>query len=305
VLDLTRLRVLREVARLGSMSAAARALSYTQPAVSHHVARLEAEVGTPLVVRHGRGVRLTEAGRVLVGHADAVLTRLAAAEEEVAAIAGLRAGRVRLAAFPTATAGIVPQALAALRKRAPGVTVTLVEAEPPESLALVREGEVDVAVAFAYDETPPDADTGIREVTFSRERVRLLLPGGHPLAAEHTVELAALRGETWVAGCERCRSHLVHVCRRAGFEPHVAYATDDHLAVQRLVSLGLAVGVLPQLALSLHRGENVAVADSPELGWRRLFAVAAAGPVPPAAAALVDELAAAVGQLSSGNQVGS
>ena len=297
--------MLREVARLGSMSAAARALSYTQPAVSHHVARLEAEVGTPLVVRHGRGVRLTEAGRVLVGHADAVLTRLAAAEEEVAAIAGLRAGRVRLAAFPTATAGIVPQALAALRKRAPGVTVTLVEAEPPESLALVREGEVDVAVAFAYDETPPDADTGIREVTFSRERVRLLLPGGHPLAAEHTVELAALRGETWVAGCERCRSHLVHVCRRAGFEPHVAYATDDHLAVQRLVSLGLAVGVLPQLALSLHRGENVAVADSPELGWRRLFAVAAAGPVPPAAAALVDELAAAVGQLSSGNQVGS
>lgn len=197
------------------MSAAARALSYTQPAISHHIARLEAEIGTPLVVRHGRGVRLTEAGRVLVSHAEAVLARLAAAEEEVAAIAGLRAGRVSLAAFPTAAAGIVPQALATLRERAPDVAVTLVEAEPPESLDLLREGEVEVALAFSYDETPPDAGTGMREVMLCRERIRLLLPGDHPLATESTLELAALRKETWVAGCERCRSHLVHVCRRA------------------------------------------------------------------------------------------
>ena len=305
MLDLTRLRVLCEVARLGSMSAAARALSYTQPAVSHHIARLEAEVCTPRVVRHGRGVRRTEAGRVLVGHAEAVLARLDTAEEEVAAIAGLRAGRVSLAAFPTATAGIVPQALATLRERAPDVAVTLVEAEPPESLDLLREGEVDVTLAFSYDETPPDASTGIREVTLCREQVRLLLPGDHPLAAEHTLELAALRKETWVAGCERCRSHLVHVCRRAGFEPRIAYTTDDHLAVQRLVSLGMAVGVLPQLALLLHQGENVAVVDSPKLGWRRLFVAVAGGTIPPAAAALVDELTAAVGQLNSGNQAGS
>ncbi|MBT8225539.1 MAG: LysR family transcriptional regulator, partial [Dactylosporangium sp.] len=121
MLDLNRLRVLSAVARHGSMVAAARALAYTQPAVSHHIARLEAETGTPLVVRHGRGVRLTEAGRLLTTHADAVLARLADAEEDLAALIGLRAGRVRVAAFPTAAAAILPDALLALRSKAPGV----------------------------------------------------------------------------------------------------------------------------------------------------------------------------------------
>src|SRR5439155_23490167 len=120
------------------MTAAARALAYTQPAVSHHVTRLEAEVGTALVVRHGRGVRLTEAGRALVAHADAILARLADAEEEVAAIAGLRAGRARIATFPTAAAAFVPAALASLHARAPDVAVTLVEAEPPQALTALR-----------------------------------------------------------------------------------------------------------------------------------------------------------------------
>src|SRR5690606_27789647 len=130
-----RLRVLQQVSRSGSLAAAARALSYTQPAVAHHIAELEREAGTALVVRHGRGVRLTEAGRALVAHADAVLARLAAAQEEVAAIAGLRAGRVRVAAYPTAAATLVPRALVALRADHPGITVTLDELEPPEALA--------------------------------------------------------------------------------------------------------------------------------------------------------------------------
>jgi DNA-binding transcriptional LysR family regulator len=145
-------------------TAAARSLAYTQPAVSHHVTRLEAEVGTALLVRHGRGVRLTEAGRALVAHADAILARLADAEEEVAAIAGLRAGRVRVAAFPTAAAAFVPAALASLHARAPEVEVTLVEAEPPQALAARRAGEVDVGVVFTHAGEPPDGDSRLRTV---------------------------------------------------------------------------------------------------------------------------------------------
>src|SRR5688572_11789149 len=153
VIGTNRLRVLQQVARTGSLAGAARALSYTQPAVAHHVAELEREMGTPLVVRHGRGVRLTQAGAALAAHADAVLSRLAAAHEEVAAIAGLRAGRVRVVAYPTAAATLVPRALAALRRDFPGVEASLDELEPAEALAALRAGDADLAVTFRYDET--------------------------------------------------------------------------------------------------------------------------------------------------------
>src|SRR5262245_17299070 len=149
--------MLRVVAREGSLSAAARTLGYTQPAVSHHIARLEDEVGTALLTRLGRGVRLTDAGLALVEHADAVLSRLTAAEEDVAAIAGLRAGRVRLAAFPSGSATLLAGALSRLRAAYPGVEVTFTEAEPEGSLPLLREGELDLVLGFSYPATPaPD-----------------------------------------------------------------------------------------------------------------------------------------------------
>jgi DNA-binding transcriptional LysR family regulator len=290
VLDLHRLRVLREVARLGSMTAAANSLAYTQPAISHHIARLEAEAGTPLVIRHGRGVRLTEAGHVLVAHADAVLSRLADAEEEVAAIAGLRAGRVRLAAFPTAVASFVPEALSALRARAPAVTVTLIEAEPPEALAALRAGEVDVAVSFTHTGSPPDADARLREIDLVHDPVRVAVPREHPQSAASQVSLAQLREESWVAGCERCRGHLVAACAAAGFTPRITYATDDYLAVQRLVASGLAVTALPDMAFALHQQPRLVRLEAPELGYRRVTAVTPAGSRPPAVAAMLDEL---------------
>ncbi|MGK5557204.1 LysR family transcriptional regulator [Actinomadura kijaniata] len=291
MLDLHRARVLREVARLGSMTAAARALSFTQPAVSHHIARLEAEVGTPLVVRHGRGVRLTEAGRVLVEHVEEVLARTADVEERIAAIAGLRAGRVRAAVFPTAAAALLPDALARLRERAPGVAVTLTEAEPPQALAMLRAGEADLAVVFAYPHSPPDTDTRLREIPLYEDPVHLALPADHPLAGRGRLRLTDLADDPWVSGCERCRGHLLHACAEAGFTPRVAFATDDHVAVQRLVSRGLAVTALPGLAFALHREAGVVRADAPELGRRRIAAVVPAGPRPPAVAALLDELA--------------
>jgi DNA-binding transcriptional LysR family regulator len=293
MLDLHRARILREVARLGSMTAAAQALSYTQPAISHHIARLEAEAGTPLVVRHGRGVRLTEAGHILVEHIDDVLARMADAEERLAAIAGLRAGRVRVAVFPTAAAALLPDALAALRARASGVTVSLDEAEPPRAVAALRTGQVDLAVVFAYPHTPPDTDTRLRQVPLLDDPVRLVLPAGHPRAGAGQVDLADLAGETWASGCERCRGHLLRSCERAGFTPRIAFATDDHIAVQRLVARGLAVTALPGLALGLHREPQVALPRAPGLGQRHVSVLLPAGPRPPAVSALLDELVAA------------
>ena len=158
MLDVTRLRVLVAVARYGSVTAAARALNYAQPSVSHHLARLEAETGTKLIQRAGRGIRLTDAGRLLAERAAEVIGRLDAAENELAAYTGLRAGRLRLAAFPSALGTIVPAAAAMLREHQPGVDLRLTEAEPPEALRMLRAGYVEVALVFRYSPDPPGAD---------------------------------------------------------------------------------------------------------------------------------------------------
>ncbi|RKS73502.1 DNA-binding transcriptional LysR family regulator [Actinomadura pelletieri DSM 43383] len=292
MLDLHRGRILREVARLGSMTAAARALAYTQPAVSHHIARLEAEVGTPLVVRHGRGVRLTEAGRILVEHVEDVLARMDDAEERIAAIAGLRAGRVRVAVFQTAAGGLLPDALAGLRARAPGVSVTLADADPTEALGLLRAGETDIAVVFRYAQMRPDTDARFREVVLGDDPLRVVVPAGHPVTAADRPRLGDLAAETWASGCARCRDHLRWACARAGFEPDIAYATEDHVAIQRLVARGLAVTTLPALALGLHTEPGVASRDVPGVGRRRISALVPAGPRPPAVQALLEELVA-------------
>ena len=153
MIDAAGLRVMKAISDEGSFTGAAASLGYTQPAISQMVRRLEQRTGTVLVERVGRNVRLTEAGQVLARHAVAVLAALDAAEEEVAAIAGLRTGRVRLMAFPSASATLVPRALALVKQRFPDVTVSFTEAEPPESLAALEAGECDLAVAFAYEGT--------------------------------------------------------------------------------------------------------------------------------------------------------
>ena len=153
MIDAAGLRVMKAIAEEGSFTGAAVALGYSQPAVSQMVRRLEQRTGTVLVERIGRNVRLTEAGKVLARHAVGVLSALDAAEEEVAAIAGLRAGRVRLMAFPSSSASLVPRALALVKERFPDISVTFSEGEPPESLAALRAGECDIAVAFAYEGT--------------------------------------------------------------------------------------------------------------------------------------------------------
>lgn len=285
------------MAREGSLSAAARALDYTQPAVSHHVARLEAEVGTPLLVRGGRGVRLTEAGRALVQHADAVLSRLASAEDEIAALAGLRAGRVRLAAFPSASATLVPIAARALKDAHRGVTVSLIEAEPPEALALLRAGDVDLVVAFGYPEAEIVSGQDLETVALLDDPLALVLPARR---RSRRVTLGELAGETWIAGCERCRAHLLHLARAAGFEPQIAFATDDYVTVQALVAAGLGVALLPSLALAASRRPDVRTVTLPPPAARQIAAVVpSAARQPPAVAAMLAALDAAAGTLSA------
>src|SRR5690349_16791269 len=186
MIDAAGLRVMKAIADEGSFTAAAASLGYTQPAISQMVRRLEQRTGTVLVERVGRNVRLTEAGQVLARHANPVLAALDAAEEEVAAIAGLRSGRVRLMAFPSASATLVPRALSLVKQRFPDVNITFTEAEPPESLAALKAGECDLAVAFAYEGTDlgrgeEDLDLFITEKLLDDD-VKLALPRSHPLA---------------------------------------------------------------------------------------------------------------------------
>ncbi|GAA4670922.1 LysR family transcriptional regulator [Streptomyces chumphonensis] len=271
MLEARHLRVLRAVAAAGSYSAAARELGCTQPAVSQQMRALEQSVGTPLLYRTGRETRLTEAGEVLARHGATVLAGLTAAEEEVAAIAGLRAGRVRLVSFPSASSTLLPGAVAALRAEHPGTRVSLVEAQPPGSVELLRAGDCDVALAYRYpvssDGAAPDAAGGSAAAEWDdlvvrpllTDRLVGLLPEGHPLATGAEVPFAALADESWIAGCPRCRRHLEDVCGAAGFAPRIDFATDDYPAVVGLVGAGLGVAVLPELAVESVRPKGVAL----------------------------------------------
>ena len=268
MIDAAGLRVMKAIADEGSFTAAAVSLGYTQPAISQMVRRLEQRTGTVLVERVGRNVRLTEAGLVLARHATPVLAALDAAEEEVAAIAGLRSGRVRLMAFPSASATLVPRALSLVKARFPDVHITFTEAEPPESLAALKAGECDLAVAFAYEGT----DLGRGEEDLDQfvitplldDEVRLAVPEGHPVSGQESVALADLSGEPWIAGCPRCRGHLLQLTNAAGFRPDVAYETEDYVAVMGLVAEGLGVALIPDLILrTVHHRDVVALPMTP------------------------------------------
>lgn len=244
-MDPRRLLVLHAVGETGSLTAAAARLGTTQQAVSQQVARLEAEAGSPLLVRQGRGSALTEAGRVLAGHAASLAVLLRTAEDDLAALTGLVRGRVAVAAFPTAAVAVLPSALAALAARAPGLSVSFTELEPPEAEAAVRSGGADVALVFRHrgDPEPPPGDLLRRPV--GRHAVHAVVPAGHPLPRH----LSDLADQPWIAGCPRCRAHLVRCAAAAGFSPEVRYETDDHTAVQALVAAGLGVALLPVWAL--------------------------------------------------------
>jgi len=274
MIDVKRLRVLHEVAKQGSFSAAADALSYTQSAVSQQIAALERETGTMLVERNARGIRMTDAGEALVRHADAILMRLTDAEAELEAIAGLRGGRVRLASFATAGSTFVPHAIATFHARYPDVEISLKEADPEESVPMLKAGQLDVATLFE----PHGAGdlTDVEKVHLLEDPMSVVLPKDHPLASKSKVRLKDLEAEAFVQTTSSCPCCVIVAdqCRAAGFDPYVAFESDDYLTIQGLVAAGVGVALIPSLGLAAYRPD---VAIRPVAGAnpkRDIYAVA-------------------------------
>ncbi len=277
--------IFRDVARAGSISRAARELGWTQPAVSQHLRALERSVGSPLLVRTSSGVELTEPGRVLLARADDIAAQLHMAAEELADLATLRRGRVRLAAYPSAASTLVPDALARLRRDHPAIDVELTEAEPPQARSLLASGDIDLALVFDYEQAP-DGGADLLWRPLGEEPVLLVLPPGHPAAA---ATLADMAEQDWIVGCEQCRAHAVARCQAAGFTPRVRHVSDDYVVVQKLVAAGLGVTMLPRSALEAYRHPDVQVRHG--FGTRRYGSLMRRGAQSvPATAAVLREL---------------
>jgi DNA-binding transcriptional LysR family regulator len=296
MLNVARLKILDEVAHRGSFSAAADALDYTQSAISQQIAALEAEAGMILLQRHPRGVSLTAAGQTLVGHAEGILARLESAEAALGAIAGLRGGRLRMASFPTAGATLMPLAIATFRARYPDVELTLAEGEPEQIAPRLRAGEIDLALLFEFGEAG-GADE-LTRVELLEDPLVLALPRDHRLLEKRKLRLEDLHGDAWVqtSSASPCARHVVRSCHAAGFEPNVAFESDDYQTVQGLVAAGVGVALIPELALTVVREDIAIRALSPRPPVRQVIAATPAGarllPAAPAMLAVLSEAAA-------------
>jgi DNA-binding transcriptional LysR family regulator len=287
------MRVLREVAVRGSFSAAAEALSFTQSAISQQIAALERETGAVLVERSARGVRLTDAGRALVRHTDAVLARLTEAEAELEAIAGLRGGRVRMAAFESAAATLMPPAIAEFRSRHPAVELSMVLAEPEDALPQLRSGELELAVVFDGGTAESVSHEGLELVELLEDPLYLVMSADHPLARKRTIRLADLAQEPWIGGpadCE-CTALIRRSCAVAGYDPRITFEIDDYGAVQGLVAAGVGVSLIAEMGLSPVRDDIVVRSLGRDTPMRRVYAAAHDGGYrSPATAAMLDVL---------------
>jgi DNA-binding transcriptional LysR family regulator len=292
MLNVQRLRVLREVIAQGSFSAAASTLNYTQSAVSQAIATLEGEAGVPLIDRNRRGVRPTTAGERLNEHSVRILTQLDAAEAELGAIAGIKGGELRMASFPTAGATLMPLAIAAFRSAHPDVVLSMVEGEPEELIPRLRDGEFDLGLIFEF-EGSGNLGPGLRSTPLFEDPMKLALPKGHRLAKQDRIALDDLADEAWVQTSEAsaCARHVVRICRAAHFEPRVSFESDDYLTVQGLVAAGVGVALIPQLALSQSVSYDIAVRELHPAGpVRHVVGTPGAGVSLPAAAAMLDLL---------------
>jgi DNA-binding transcriptional LysR family regulator len=287
MLDLRAVDTLREVAARGSFSAAAKALNYTQPAVSRRIAQLEREVGQPLLIRSRRGVYLTPAGEVVVAHGEAVRLRLLRMEAELTEIAGGTRLVARIGAFPSAFIELVPTLLRRLRERSAGAELTLVRCGHDEALVHLRRAEIDLALVFSrpeLDQEHPD----LTRVEIAREAMLALLPAGHPLARRRRIALAALAEERWIVGAaDDPSSVIVAACRAAGFDPQIAFTTDDALATQSLVAAGLGVSLSSPWLEPMLRDDVVLRPVTDPAAMREVSALVAA-PTSPAAALLLE-----------------
>jgi DNA-binding transcriptional LysR family regulator len=280
MLDVRRLKVLHAVSEYGSVTAAAAALGYSAPAVSQQLAALEREVGMRLTERAGRGIGLTQAADILVAHAAALMARLDAAEAEIAALRDQVAGRVTLASFPSAAAGIVPNALKDLRGTAPQVRVEIEEMEPEQSLPALARGEADIAVAHEYDLLPRPLDRLCERRDLLTDPVLVAVRDDDPVArTPGTVPLAALAGRPFLAPRRgtSCAEMIQRACAKAGFVPDVTARASDFHVLLSLVAAGAGVTLAPRLAAAGRVPDGVRLLEPAEPVTRTIFAVSRRG----------------------------
>jgi DNA-binding transcriptional LysR family regulator len=293
MLDTRRLRVLVQVARQGSFSAAAETLGYTQPAVSRQIATLEAEVGTQLVRRVPQGAVLTEAGRLLVDRAESILVNLASAEDDLRQLAGLEGGRLRLATFASAAASIMPLAIARFRDRHPAVELDVTMADPYESLPRLRTGELDFALSHESLEEADDVRTGIELVHLFDDPMYVVMPVGHRLADAAKLDLGSFAEEPWMlATTDTCPDSrlFLRACHAAGFEPQIAFQNDDYPAIIGFVAAGVGVALIPDMVTRNIRDDVVVRTLEPPPPSRPICAALPADYCSPAADAMLEIL---------------
>jgi molybdate transport repressor ModE-like protein len=285
-LDPRSLVVLHFIERTGSMSAAARELGWTHPAVSQHVKRLERSAGCTLVERHGRGVRLTFAGIVLARHAAEIAASLTAARDCLPDLTRGYVPRLRVAAFPTACATLLVDAVTSLTSAESDLQVDVRQAKPSEALDALQDGSVDVAVTF-HDEPPPDAG-----VLLGRDPVLVALPSAHALASKKAVAVTNLGSATFIAGCPVCQERFLRYCARQSFRPALHHqVTDDYVLMQAMVAAGQGTAILPSLALVAHQRHDItALPLDPPLHREIAVWLPAKRATPPSARQLLSEL---------------
>lgn len=289
-MDPRRLLTFREVAHQGSFSRAGDALALTQPAVSQQVASLERQLGVKLLDRGPGGPTPTAAGALLLAHADAVADRLSQAGEQIAELADAERETLRVGAFPSALATVIPEAIVRLRARQPDIQVEAVEASGEELGQMVGDGRLHAAMCFQDAAAPPRRPEGTERHELGTEAMLAVLALDHPLAGRETVAVRELSGDTWTAPS---RDHLVYrACVAAGFEPRIAFVTRDVLAARGLVASGLAVTMMPELLASGLPGIAMVPLEGPQPS-RSLYALTPAAGTRPAALAFLKALAPA------------
>jgi DNA-binding transcriptional LysR family regulator len=304
MLDLKLLTTFREVAVRRSFSDAAAALSFTQPAVSQHIGRLEEAVGARLLERGARGVSLTPAGEVMLRQASLLLDAARRAEEDVRLAAGIGRARVRVAAFPTAAAGLVPGATRELRARRPDGELVLQVLENEPALDALLAGRVDVALIVESALSPSNPRPGVDYLPVCSDELRLAVSADHPLATRTSVSLEELQAEafliTEVAGTCADSNVVLHAFRDAGYEPNVSFESDDYQALQGMAASGIGVALIPTIALISSRPDIVVLPLRGRAPAREIIAAVRAGEDEPLVDHMVEALRNAAHRLAHG-----
>ncbi len=293
MLDLKKLRILSEVASKGSFSAAAETLFVSQSAVSQQISALEAEVGVPLLLRLRTGPVPTDAGQLLIAHADAAIARMEEAERELAQLAGLGQGELRMVSFPSASATLVTAAASAFSKHHPEVRLSLAEGDPEDSIPALKRGGHDLAVVYDFELQPFTEDRDLVLWPLLTERMHVAVSAEHRFAAHETIEICELDAEPWLCGTTTttCRELTIRSCRNANFEPDIAFESNDYNVIQSLVAANLGVTLLPDLALARPTPGMVVIPVVPAPPVRRVWAATlAAGSRSPATEAMIEVL---------------